>query len=86
LRLCFGEGEIGFLTLPQGGSLRRNDEAGRGSPYSSFGAAWSAMDGAVRKMPSPLVPRDPPKERLRSVCDSALGKVKSDWVTAVIGD
>jgi hypothetical protein len=24
-----GEGKIGFFTLPQGGSLRRNDEAGR---------------------------------------------------------
>jgi|694.fasta_scaffold03469_1 hypothetical protein len=40
LRLCFGEGEFGFLTLPQGGSLRRNDEAGRGGTVFIL---WSSM-------------------------------------------
>jgi len=40
-----------FFTLPQGGSLRRNDEAGRGTPQESFRAEWSAMDGAEREGP-----------------------------------
>jgi hypothetical protein len=28
-------------------------------------------------MPSPLVPRDPPKGRVNSVCNSALGRMRS---------
>jgi hypothetical protein len=46
-----GEQKIGFFTLPQGGSLRRNDEAGRARslfvlqdgfplPEEPFFAAW----------------------------------------------
>ena len=35
LRLCFVEGEAGSFTFPQGGSLRRNDEAGRETPYGA---------------------------------------------------
>ncbi len=31
-----GEGEVGFFTLPQGGSLRRNDEAGRALMIASL--------------------------------------------------
>ena len=33
--LCFVEVEVGSFTFPQGGSLRRNDEAGRETPYGA---------------------------------------------------
>jgi hypothetical protein len=34
--LSHGEGEVGFFTLPQGGLLRRNDEAGRALMIASL--------------------------------------------------
>jgi hypothetical protein len=54
---------ISPFTLPQGGSLRRNDEAGR----ATSSAPWRSMvrDGwSCKRRPSPLVPRDPPKGRV----------------------
>jgi hypothetical protein len=40
-----GEGEVVFFTLPQGGSLRRNDEAGRGKGFvlGLSGPCWMGL-------------------------------------------
>jgi hypothetical protein len=44
-----GEGEVGFFTLSQGESLRRNDEAG--GQRVRVGTEWSTLDGAPKQGP-----------------------------------
>ena len=52
-RLCFREGQIYFFILPQGGSLRRNDEARR----AGLSVRWvcifrDGLGGKIRPLPA----------------------------------
>jgi hypothetical protein len=61
-----------FFFTPSGrGSLRRNDEAGRGHRVDRWGRM--VRDGLSRMIePSPFVPCDPPRVRVRSIARLAF--------------